>query len=107
MVYRFTMYGTDELRQVKVFKYLGRMVSSVDNNVPAMRHNLKRARKVWARFSRMLAQEAVPAPVAGMFYQAVVAAVLLYGSKLWNLPPSGLKVLEGFHTEAIRCMTGM
>ena len=39
-------YGTDELMQVKVFKYLGRMVSSVDNNVPAMHHSLKRARKV-------------------------------------------------------------
>ena len=38
----------------------------------------------------------VPAPVVGMFYQAVIAAVLLYGSELWILPPSGLKVLEGF-----------
>ena len=77
---RFTTYGIDELRQVEVFKYLGRMVSSVDNDVPVMRHN-KRARKVWARFAWMLAQETVPAPVTGMFYQAVVAAVLLYGSK--------------------------
>ena len=34
--------------------------------------------------------------MVGMFYQAVIAAVLLYGSELWVLPPSGLKVLEGF-----------
>ena len=76
---RFRAYGTDELRQVKVFKYLGCMVSSVDKDVPAMLHNLKQARKVWARFLQMLAQEAASAPVVGMFYQAVVAAVLLYG----------------------------
>ena len=45
--------------------------------------------------------------MAGMFYQAVVAAVLLYGSESWVLPPSALKVLEGFHVEAARRMTGM
>ena len=45
--------------------------------------------------------------VADMFYQAVVATVLLYGSESWVLPPSALKVLEGFHVEAGRRMTGM
>ena len=56
---------------------------------------------------KILARQEVPAPVAGMFYQAVVAAVLLYGSESWVLPPSALKVLEGFHVEAARRMTGM
>ena len=49
----------------------------------------------------------VPAPVEGMFYQAVVAADLLYSSKSWVLLPSGLQVLKGFHVEAARRMTGM
>ena len=55
----------------------------------------------------MLTYQEVPAPVAGMFYQAVVAAILLYGSKSWGFPPSALKFLEGFHVEAARQMTGM
>jgi hypothetical protein len=42
-----------------------------------------------------------------MIYQAVVAAVLLYGSELWNLPLSGMRILEGFHVEAARQLTGM
>ena len=42
-----------------------------------------------------------------MFYQAVVAAALLYGSESCVLPPSVLKVLEGFHVEAAQRMTGM
>jgi len=42
-----------------------------------------------------------------MFYQAVVAAVLLYGSESWSLPPQALKLLEGFHVEAARRLTGM
>jgi hypothetical protein len=33
--------------------------------------------------------------------------VLLYGSESWNLPPSGMRVLEGFHVEAARRLTGM
>ena len=31
----------------------------------------------------------------------------MYGSESWVLPPSALKVLEGFHVEASRRMTGM
>merc|ERR1712086_95888 len=104
---RFMAYGTEELRQVEGFKYLGRIVSHVDNDVPAMRRNLKRARGIWRRLSKVLATEEIPAPVAGMFYQAVVAAVLLYGSESWSLPPRAMKVLEGFHVEAARRLTGM
>ena len=42
-----------------------------------------------------------------MFYQAVVVAVLLYGSESWNLPPSALTAIEGFHTEAAQHLTGI
>ena len=104
---RFTAYGTEELRQVELFRYLGRVTSHVDNDVPAMRRNLKRARGQWKRISVILAKEEIPAPVAGMFYQAVVGAVLLYGSESWNLPPSAKRTLEGFHVEAARRLTGM
>ena len=45
--------------------------------------------------------------MAEMFYQAVVASQLLYGSETWVLPPSGLKCLEGFHVEVARRLTGM
>ena len=37
----------------------------------------------------------------------MVAAVLLYGSESWILPPSVLKALKGFHVEAARRMPGM
>ena len=82
-------------------------LSNTDNDVPALRRNLKKARGIWMGFSKILRTEEIPAPVAGMFYQAVTAAVLLYGSESWCLPPSALKVLEGFHTVASRRLTGM
>ena len=42
-----------------------------------------------------------------MFYQAVVAAVLNYGSKTWVVSSYDLHALEGFHVEAARRLTGM
>ena len=42
-----------------------------------------------------------------MFYQSVVAAVLLYGSESWAISAYDLRALEGFHVEAARRLTGM
>jgi hypothetical protein len=45
--------------------------------------------------------------VCGVFYKAVVQAVLLFESEMWKLSPASLKSLEGFHIRAARCMAGM
>ena len=69
----FTIYA-EELERVEVFKYLARLLSMDDNNGPAIRANLTKARKTWARISRVLREDSVPPRVAGMFYKAVVQA---------------------------------
>jgi hypothetical protein len=43
--------------------------------------------------------------MAAKFYKAVVQAVLLYGSKTWNLTKAVLAWLEGFHVQAAYRMT--
>ena len=35
-----------------------------------------------------------------MFYKATVQAILLFGSETWNITPSLIKSLEGFHIRA-------
>ena len=102
----FTAMGKP-LCRVETFKYLGRVIAYDDSDVPAARRQLQRARAVWGRLRNGIAKEGVPAPVAGMFYQAVVAAVLLYGSESWVLPQAQLARLEGFHVECARRLTGM
>ena len=97
----------EDLRRVNRFKYLGRLLSYDDSDTPAIRHNLKRARAAWGRLSAIIAKEEIPPAVAGMFYQAVVAAVLLYGSKSWVISVFDLCALDGFHVEAARCLTRM
>ena len=102
----FTAYGED-LERVEVFKYLERLLAYDDNNSQAIRSNLKKARKSWAQVSRMLRAENAAPEVCGVFYKAIVQAVLLFGSETWKLSPLNLKSLEGFHIRAARRMAGM
>ena len=72
----FTAYDAN-LRRVEQFKYLSRMLAMDDNKLRAMRRNLNQARGTWDRLSRVLANELLSGPVAGMYYQAVVASQLM------------------------------
>ena len=92
--------GEDVLERVEVFKYLGRLLSMDDNDAQAVRAQLRKARKVWARVGTVLKGEHASPKVCAKFYRAVVQAVLLYGSETWNLSAASLKRLEGFN---IRC----
>ena len=86
----------DELERIERFKYLGRLLSHNDTDIHAVRANLAKARRCWARVSQVLmAEDALP-KVSGVFYKAIIQAVLLFGSETWNLAPSGLAYLEGF-----------
>ena len=62
----FTVNGED-LEGVSVFKYLGRPISASDADYPAAYYNLKKARKRWARVSRVLTREGADPRVYGMF----------------------------------------
>ena len=88
-------------------KYLGRIMSYDTNDTPAIRHNIKKDRRMWGQFRKVLEKEKVLPRVAGMFYQAVVASNLLYGSKSWVVSLSVLREREGFIVEAAQQLTGM
>ena len=83
------------------------MIAYDDEDTQEVRVNLKKARCVWARISRILRAENASPRVCGMFYKATVQSVLLFGSETWCLDPAALKSLEGFYVKAARRMTGM
>ncbi len=97
----------EELERVEVFKYLGRLIAYDDANKQAMRLNLRKARGCWARISHVLRAENTTARTCRMFYKATVQAVLLYGSETWNLSPTSVKRLEGFHIRAAWQMSSL
>lgn len=101
----FSVSGSP-LDRVGVFKYLGRMLSDTDNDWPAVYKNLSKARKRWGMVSRILRRDGLRPKAAGMFYKAVVQAVLLYGAETWAVSPAMLKALEGFHHRVARQLTG-
>ena len=81
---KFYAYG-EELERVEVFKYLGRLITFDDDDTHVVCGNLKKDRSTWPRISRVPRAENASPKVYGMFDQATVQAVLLYGSKTWNL----------------------
>jgi hypothetical protein len=87
----------DVLERIEVFKYLGHLLAQDDDNAQAIQQQLQKARGVWARVGQVLRGENTAPRTAAKFYKAVAQAVLLYGSKTWNLTHSALARLEGFH----------
>eukprot|EP00978_Attheya_sp_CCMP212_P044333 scaffold307005_cov42-Attheya_sp.AAC.1 len=61
----------EPLESVSIFKYLGRLLSSNDDDWPAVHKNLCKDRKSWARISRILTRDGATPRVSGMFYKAV------------------------------------
>ncbi len=83
-----------------MFRYLGQILAQDNNNVRAVRSQIKKARGIWARVGQVLQADNTPPKVSAKFYKAVVQSVLLYGSKTWNLTQTAMARLEGFHIRA-------
>ena len=94
-----------ELERVREFKYLGRILSSQDDDWPAIRRQLRTAQGRWARVSRVLTREGANPRVSGMFYKAICQTVLLHGSETWVVKRTTLRALEGFHHRVARHLT--
>jgi hypothetical protein len=94
--HQFSVHG-DVLERVEVFKYLGRLLVQDDNDAQAIHLQLQKAWGVWSHVGQVLHRENTAPKIAARFYKAVVQAILLYGSKTWNLANSALARLEGFH----------
>jgi hypothetical protein len=96
-LHRQFLVHRDMLEHIEVFKYLGRLLVQDDNNAQAIRQQLQKAWGVWAHVGQVLRGENTAPRIAAKSYKAVVQAILLYGSKTWNLTNSALARLKGFH----------
>jgi hypothetical protein len=88
------------LERVEVFRYLGRLLSQDDGDIQAVRSQLCKARRTWARVGQVLRRGNAPPRVSAKFYKAIVQSVLLYRSETWVLSSAVLARLEGFHLRA-------
>ncbi len=91
------MVRGDILQRVEVYKYLGWMMAQDKDDIQAIRAQLRKARSTWARVGQVLCSKNTLPFIAAQFYQAIIQAILLYGSKTWVISWTALARLEGFH----------
>ena len=100
----FTINGRP-VENVKEFKYLGRVLSD-DDDWPAMRANIKKARKRWGQVAQILSREGAATGTMAYFYKAVVQAVLLYGAESWVITDRMWRAINSFHNRCTRYISG-
>ena len=76
----FEVYG-QQIQSVPRFKYLGRVLTEVDDDWTAVAGNLAKARKSWGRLQGILSMEGATKRVSGNFFKAVVQQVMLLGRR--------------------------
>ena len=95
-----------QLDTVTSFKYQGRVLTELVNDWPAVVGNLKKSRKSWSWLMSILGQEGANPRVSGMFFKAVVQAVLIFGSATWVLNPHIRRDLGSLKHGVSRGITG-
>jgi hypothetical protein len=89
------------------FKYLGRIITSKDDDLPAVVTQIKKARQIWARVSRILKKKTNSnIRIMATFYKVIVQSVLLYGAETWVLSKFMMAKLQSFHHMCARFITG-
>ena len=101
----FSIHGTP-IEIVDRFKYLGRVLANNDDDLPAVRANIAKARARWARVSHVLARTAADPKTMGRFYETMVQAVLLYGSETWVISERMGHLMNSFHHRCARYLVG-
>ena len=81
----FNAYGR-RVKSVKEFRYLGRILTSTDDEWPAVTRNLKRARATWGRLARILGREGADPKVSHNFY---ITTTPQEGQEVAVPPPGG------------------
>ncbi len=71
-----------------------------NDDTQALCAQLRKAHATWAWVGQVPRNENMSLLVAGWFYQAVVQAILLYGSEMWVISQTAMAWLEGFHIRA-------
>ena len=88
------------------FKYLGRVMTTGDDDWPAVVGNLCNARKIWGRLSRILRQEGADLKVSGHLFKLVTQAVLFFRVETWVLIHRMEWDLGSFQHRVVQQLTG-
>ena len=91
-----------EIDRVDEFTYLGKQVSSEDDDLRACLRNLAKAKAKWAALSRVLKKDGASVAYKSRIYLIVVSTVLLYGAETWVITDRIRRILSSFHHSCAR-----
>jgi hypothetical protein len=83
------------LERVEVYKYLGRLLAQDDDDIQAIPTQMRKAQATWAQVGQVLWSKNASPFVAAKFYQAIIQAIHLYGSKSWVISQTAMARLKG------------
>ena len=101
----YQAYGRP-LVTVTAFKCLGQIFTASDDNYPVVVGNLRKALKSWTRIERILIREGAIPRVSGIFFKAVVQAVILFPLEIWVMTSRMVRALGSFQHRVARWITG-
>ena len=97
----------EEIKKVKQFKYLGRIITDDDNDLMAVEQQLTKARRTWGMIGKVIKKKSKSNPrIMSIFYKVIVQTILLYGSESWVLNQGLKDKLNSFHNRCARYITG-
>ena len=94
------------LETVAPFKFLGSLLTAIDNDWPEVIDNPQKARKSWARLSQILGREGADNQTSSRFYLALVQAVLIFGVDTWVVTPYIGRMMEGLYRRGVQRIWG-
>ena len=96
----------EPLDTVKLFKYLGRLLTVGDDNWLSVTGNRRKARKIWTQMTRILIRVGADPKVSGLFFKSAVHVVLLFWVDICVLTPRMDHSLSRFQHRVARRITG-
>ena len=95
------------LEMVISFTYLGRVLTTSENDLMAVVANLLMSRCKWVQLSRILGWEGADLQTSGTLYNTVVQATLLFEPETWVMTPRIRRTLFRFHHRVAFCSAGI
>ena len=95
----------EPLENVTTFRYMGRVLTAVDDDWIAVVGNLGKAQKSWERLSRILIWEGADTKMSRSFYKLVTQAVFLFRAEMCVPTPRMERALDSFQHRVARQIT--
>ena len=83
----------DPLDSASTFPYLGFTIAYNNSDWVALYHNLSKAQRCWVMMLGVMMKACTAVHSRSMFCKAVVQAVLIYGSDIWFIVVTMMKVM--------------